>query len=119
MDNEQKKSDGQLLQDATSKFMADVQKELEIQEEQRKLEDELSLLNKGEALKLVDNKVSKEDLALIIKEQNKKMDDLKTVLLRAKAQGKGHIIDQEEEKTDELAKIYGQDSMVARIFRKK
>jgi len=119
MDNEQKKSDGQLLQDATNKFLNDVETDKKMREEQQRLEEDLKAVNFGELRQMTSDKITKAELAEIVKAQNKKIDDVKKYLLTAKYQGRAHISEENADPNEEIAKIYGQDSMVARIFRKK
>ena len=101
--NEQKMSDGQMIE-AADKML----KELMTDEERKKA---------------LANYVSKEELKATLDEALKKRDDeygvMKTALLRAKAQGKAHIMEENPDPNEEIVKIYGQDSMVARLFRRK
>jgi hypothetical protein len=61
------------------------------------------------AEEILADKVSRSELAAIVKELRQENKDLKTVVLKAKAQGKAHIAEEKEHNSNEnLKKIYGE-----------
>ena len=85
------------------------------------LTDEMQLEKDAEVKKAADERmksimaelpyITRDDMAKEIGALRREFGDLKTLLLKAKAQGKANIVKEEEDKMAELKKIYGEDNL--------
>lgn len=80
------------------------------------------LMKEDERKKFMSNYVSKEEMQKTLAEELAKRDveydKMKTAILRAKAQGKAHIVEENPDPDAELVKLYGKGSLVHRALSK-
>ena len=110
-------SDAKEARSVMNEIVESVEKEKQTREEIERDQKERAAIKAQVTEELLGDKVSKAELAVVIKELRKENADLRTMVLKAKAQGKAHFESEEQSDLGELEKIYGKDSRIIQTLR--
>lgn len=85
----------------------------------KEAQDALMELQKEEKFReMMDGYVSRDEIKAMMKERDEEYAKMRTALLKAKNQGKAHIMEENTDPNAEIESIYGKNSFITKALKK-